>query len=118
MPQLYPHLRNAPSFRQKQVRMGSTNFFPSVIRIKEGESITLFAEDTDTYYTIVSGTWENLKLRKRKDPGIPVIGERQVVDEILQIIIGPFNSVGRFEFCSAVQCGMNLTVHVSESDRV
>jgi hypothetical protein len=99
---------------QDQVRMGSTEFFPPVIDIKEGQSITLFTEDIDETYTIVSGRWEDLELRQSEVPDTLVISEGQVVDETLQIIIGPFDNVGRFEFCYEERESRSLIVYVHE----
>ena len=112
MPQLHPHLRNSTSFGQKQVRITNTNFFPSLLRIKEGESIKLFV-DTSTSHIIGNGTWVHGKLRLSKELSAPLVDNVRVGRECPQTI-GPFNSVGSFKFCSTMQPGMNLTVNVSE----
>jgi plastocyanin len=92
------------------VHMNETQFVPTTITIKKGESINL-VNDAAVVHIIQNGTWEsNGTPKAEKETGAPTV--QQQFNSNDSHSIGPFTTAGTFQLYCTVHEGMNLTVIV------
>ena len=93
-----------------EVHMKGARFAQTSVTIKQGESLTLVADDSMPHI-IANGTWQNDTARVAKEAGAPEITNVQIDGNSSQTI-GPFNTSGTFQLHCTIHQGMNLTVIV------
>jgi plastocyanin len=93
-----------------EVKMGTSSFLVSEVKIKKGETLNLVAVNTE--HDITNGFWKGNTPDSTVESGAPSIGLVKVASGGSGIV-GPFNSAGDFHIYCTIHPGMNLVVHVS-----
>jgi plastocyanin len=92
------------------VHMSETQFVPTSITIKKGDSLTL-VDDVAVVHIIANGRWDsNGTQRPDIELGAPTVQAQFNGND--QQSIGPFATVGTFHLYCTIHTNMNLTVVV------
>jgi plastocyanin len=95
---------------QNTVHMDASNFNPSSMTIKKGQSITL-VNDVSAVHIIENGTWDTNGTPKANiEPGALKIDVQMNGGD--SKTFGPFNTAGTFQLYCTVHPSMNLTITV------
>lgn len=91
------------------IHMDAGSFLQPSVTITKGSSLILM-DDSSAVHILANGTWQNSKARITREAGAPLVNNRQVSGNSVEI--GPFAVAGTYHILCLVHPGMNLVVIV------
>ncbi len=93
------------------VHMGSGSFAVDTVIVPQGTPLRLI-NDGAFPHVLASGTWDGTVAKPAREPGAPPLENVQVNRKDQVVELGPFTTVGRYQFYCPIHPRMNLTVIV------